>query len=476
MKNRFAGFAILFFLLLAGLGLVAVIFSGKTKTRFSPSKVERPWAADDYREFLVDPLQPTPSLVSPAPTFNVDDSKTGEVEVTWLTPHGIPKLGLFGDRIEAGPGIAEVRLPNGQIVRIKGIAIMPVLPTNQRGKTAADRKRPVDWRNPASLDPITEPESVGLPETWGTNTVQRFLIPLEATDSQEKPVRWQTCKLFNNETKQRLGSGTSVVRMSGHMIYAVDLNMFHTAPLSLVVPICYGETEEISIDPTKKGTMRFTRHPAEIGFLTARDGRLNGSSWGGSGSESLTRFRYESTTRKGDWQSFSLMTVWPSVLAVMIDRFEPRDGGKGRWARVTANGGLHSVGHLKPISEVESIRLRQYPNLACCVFQIPGLPGKPAATNLFDVKIGPLKIDGSYEFNELMEDATALQWNVPHRGSLSHHFPLVFDDPDVTPGELLAEYERLTGQEVEVNSVDLKLEAPEPNWLKRFENWLDSTF
>lgn len=456
---------------------VAVLLDGRGSPHFSSPDEVRANAVSRFDELFVHAPGVIPDLskVPVIPGFSTDDSKPGEVKVTWKQEESQNDIDMFGDRIEADPALQSFALPNGQVVRLIAVAHSPGLKKlyenddperwGQHGK--------ITWCDPVSLQPIADPESLGLEQEVDIDEHQALFLALRCSDLENRPVRWHWIRMFDERTQASVANSSSRHgNKQGVVIYRHRLKIFHTTPLRLLLPISYGKAEVKEIDLTQADSVaRFGGDAVEISIVASYAGEKYSSSqsYAGSSGESVSTYRYREAKPDRDWsQSFSLVSVWPQVQGKRL-QFLGEDGKN--WRDFHPNNIINAVSHDQKMNQLGTQKWRRLPQQVRGVFYLEGIPGLPELDNLFEAEIGPIRFAYENQFREAITGPTLLDWGYHEKSIPSSEFPITFDDPAITPAQLLAQYENRIGEKLEVDQGDHRITGESDSWLVRLDKW-----
>ncbi len=455
------------FALVAGALLFLLTFL-ETRTRFEVSPAEkRPWAEATWRKRF-DPAAhlSLPKLSSsPPPTLTITKKKN-ELEIVGSPGHN-DTLDAYHEIFEADPS-GVVTLPDGNRLELAAVALM--LPSDiERNEDTPryPRLRP-EWIDPRTGDPIP----TDLPENeWARREDQvpdhgpRLFLRVRRTGSQA-PLRWLAPQVHDDRTLRNLGSTASYSSSLSDGQFWVDLEQWHQAPLRIGIQLAFGNPEEKAI-PAKKGSLATFGDDASFELLDILPHGHGGSSWGGNSGGFTTTFR-ESKPRPGHPERTFVFQVWPRSNHFLTEIF-PSESERGRL--LTGNFGISGMELRGEEAAARELRLLRYPRLGRAVFELSSVPRLPEVANLFEVPIPWIRIDYSSQFARAITDTTGTQRRFRDYQQLPESlFPMEF--ANITPAELIAEYERLTGERLYFNENTLELTDERPPGLsERWKDW-----
>ena len=481
MKKRLTIFA-LCMALISGAILRTAWFLERGAPRYfsSPDEI-RADALGQFGELFYRALEPIPDLTttSRVPSFVIDDSEAGRVSVKWIEEETSNNIAEFGDRIDADPKTQAFTLPNGQVIRLVGFAYSP------KRKKLLDEDDPerwgrtekITWYDPVSLQPIADPESVGLEQEVNVDDRNGLLFAFDCSDRKARPVRWHSLRLHDERTTAVVANSSSRhANKHSIMVYQLRLNIVHNTSLRLLLPVSYGDPEvkQVNLDE-KQPSLRFGGDAVEISLLYSRDGDKNSSSSSGRGvgMETTAGFGYRDAKPGGNRsQSFSVVSVWPQVQGNSLQFLREKDKS---WQNFHPNNPVNAVSYDAKLAELGQQKWRRFPKQARGVFKLKEIPGLPELKNLFDAEIGPVRFKYDGDFRKAIAGPTLLQWDYHKTSIPSSEFPIVFDDPTVTPDQLLADYEKRIGIKLEVDQTNHEITDEVDSWRKRLKKWWQRT-
>lgn len=479
MKKRLIVFANGVVLLCCVILGTAWVIDGLSSPYFSAPDEVREHALSQFDEYFVDAPRPIPDLKSaPAvPSFQMDDSKKGLVTVRWSDSTKRAGVESFGDRITANPATQSFSLPNGQEVRLVGVAYspkpqqLPELNSTSRWR----RREKITWYDPASMKPITDPESVGLERKMYVDFDHELLLAFHCKDLEARPVRWHGLRLSDERTKASVSTSSHrITNTNGIVVYKHRLSIFHSTPVRILLPISYGEVEEQEFDlKTPNQTVQFGGDAMEFTVLLSRDGEQNSRGLSSYGASNEADFFYkDSELDSRREKSFSLISVWPPVQGNTLQYFEESNNS---WRVFYAQGGIVSVTHKHTMPEMMPQKWRRFPQLARGIFELKGIPDLPDLDNLFTAEVGPLRFKYNSEFRDAITGPILFEWNFREKSIPNSEFPIEFADPSITPEQLLAEYQKRIGMQIVIDDTNHELTEEKDPWLVRLKQWWQRT-
>jgi hypothetical protein len=460
----------------AVLGIAWILDRGAPRYFSSPDEV-RAAALVKFNELFFLAPEPIPDLttVSRVPEFVIDDSDAEQVSVSWTEEESSNDIAEYGDRIDADPKTQSFVLPNGQVIRLVGIAYSP------KRKKLFDEGDPerwgsqeqITWYDPVLLQPIADPQAVGLEADAHVRESSELLLAFDCSDREARPVRWHWLRLHDERTMAVVANSSSrQTNKHDIMVYQHRLNIAHNTALRILLPISYGEPEVKQIDPNAtEQAIRFGGDAVEFSVLYSRDGYQGGSSSTGRGigTEAQVGFRFrDAKPGANQSQSFSVVSVWPQVQGNSLQYL---DENKKSWRNFYPNNVVNAIRYKGKLAEMGPRKWRRFPKLARGVFELKEIPGLPELKNLFKAEVGPVRFEYDNQFREAISGPTLLQWGY-HKTSIPRaEFPIVFDDPRVTPGQLLAEYEKRIGIRLDVDDANHTVTGEGDSWLERVKKW-----
>ncbi|MCL5096796.1 MAG: hypothetical protein M1608_04575 [Candidatus Omnitrophica bacterium] len=224
----------------------------------------------------------------------------------------------------------------------------------------------------------------------------------------------------------------------------LDLQLWHAAPVLLVVDMSLGPAQVIEFPAQVGSTAKFPE--GELQLVVKADDMENRST---SHSDKITLKVEPKAYNREPKTTCMIFACLPKAYSMPLD-FEYQDE-QGQTLK-SQGGGTSSFFINQTVmgeaSRIRSVRVRYYPNRKRLVFHLPRIPGLPEPNrnvkNLFDVRLPFVRISRDYEFRDLITHLTQMQFSPQAGGALlSLADPITYNN--ITVKELLEKYAQLSG-------------------------------
>lgn len=462
--------------LLVAIGLLGLIFAASSPAHLKSSPTaERLWArAAFYQTF--DPALFSPAatlLTSPLPSVKMttklaastpgsasSTASPGELEILHDTPENNSRDTFY--EIFAADAGHRVTLPDGNQITLTAIALM--LPSDVEWGDQRYPKKIPDWIDPITGDPI--PKADWQKEQTVPNENPRLFLRLEKVG--EAPLRWHWPEAFDGLTLQKVNSTSSHSSDGRHGMFWIDLDIWHQTPLKLGIQFAFGEPETRALTLEKGASAQFDDNGV-ANLLEILPNGHGSSSWGGTGTQQRATFDLLPPTTGKTGRRSLIFQIWPPRNHYLME-FVTNPETNGRM--LFGNGGITSVELNGEEADLTQAQIRRFPKLGRVVIDLPKIPRLPEVLNLFETPIPRTEI--RYK-NALLRAATE---PAEFRLSMSSYnenlpdslFPMVLTD--TTPGEILREYERLTGTHLYLDETNMQVTDKKlPGVLEKLKAW-----
>jgi hypothetical protein len=430
----------------------------------------RPWAVEEYERTLSPSTrQALPALADlPLPTLTVEESEKG-IEITGAKTVEVRNEPCHELFFADANGTAT--LPDGTRLTLEAIALL--LPPDVR--EGDDRTYPEV--RPEWVDPKSGRLYVGDPgAAWWQK--ERSLphdqprLYLHVKKEGEVPLRWHAPRIFDARTRLSLNSVSSYSETEPDGDFWASLHIWHQTSLEISVAFAYGPVEERVLEMREGATVEFGP-AARVEVLRFMPGRSSSNEWGFGTDGFRTFFHRPKDEASTNPLRSAILFVWPPPASVMIEALDRNGKGDGL---LHGNNGIANLEQSGERATATEVRLRHYPRLGRVVFRLPKVPRLPEVENLFTTPIPKMRIDHENEW--LNHVADAVEGRKIHSGAGTplpdSLFPMEVEN--TTPGKLLAEYERQSGNPVYYDEATFELSTrPPPGLLERVQEWWRKT-
>lgn len=227
-------------------------------------------------------------------------------------------------------------------------------------------------------------------------------------------------------------------------------------PIEVMVPVIWGDKQEVEYDPKSKKAIRFSKSPAQFEIVSIKNGFIAGAETI-SGSSIGARFVFQSQKKsaaiKNQYIQEPLINAFTFVWPPERGDFMEYMSSAGYW--VPIYGKRNGVGRIRFDQEVEvrPFKIRQFSKASRVVFKVPKIPGIPElkepVTNLFDIELPELTFSYSSELQYMISQSTLTRWNEASsiKPVPADRLPLTFPAGS-TPKDLLQKFAELSGETV----------------------------
>ncbi len=474
MKKRIFIFAGVFVVIFAAIAIVAAVVGARPTSMAAAPEDVREWARESYEELFTGPLGKFPTLkTNPVPSYTIDTSKPDKVKIEWENTDDSRSMSQFGIRVDAGAGGREVKLPDGQTLTFVAVGVH-----FQGDPMISKYEGEVTWYDPSTLEPITDPDALGLPVKMQVNADKRELITVFSISDSAKPVRWHFLQAKDGKNLASIHSSSSFQAINDMRFYSLELDIFHQTSVDLLLSISYGEPEVKVIDLRKNDLttpVMFAGGDAQIAIMELRNGNQNSSGWGGGTGNRYHEFRWSKAGSKSREKSFGLIGVWPSIHAQLMEwRLKGQATGKNQWRSVYGRNGFEKIGFPTELSGISEIEVRYFPKVVHSVFRLAEIPGAREVDNQFAQETGPITFEYRSELGRFVSKVTQTSGLNIYDIWPQTAFPMELDN--TSPAALVKEAEARSGKKFYFNSSTLKFEEPPAPLTERLADWLKGIF
>lgn len=282
--------------------------------------------------------------------------------------------------------------------------------------------------------------------------------------------------LFDARTKQPLVSGSSYSGIAKGQLGHVTVNphAWHATPMEMVVDVeLDGRTV---VETNAVPGMQIAVPGGAVRLLGIWDGRVNSwSSQTGWGTNPAT-MRLSLQQREGETNSVAILVTEPPKLAVHVELLDSA-GREISGSGGNSGSGVRTMGLRCVAGDVKRVRFSVFTNHYRVVCELPPIPNLPggggAVSNLFEVRIPQVQISREYEWRQLIGAVAQMDFGYPPMGDAMpvSFFPLTFTN--ITPAQLMVEYERhmTNGYGVVVDEQKNEIRV-EPTRFEKAKRWL----
>ncbi|MEY4387825.1 MAG: hypothetical protein RLY20_3108 [Verrucomicrobiota bacterium] len=299
--------------------------------------------------------------------------------------------------------------------------------------------------------------------------------------TKQPPGFFRPVGLFDASTKRPLVSSWGMssweyaqIRTNAPGDLTTRVRACHGTPLELVLDVELGG--KLVVETNLTPDMRVAMPGGEVRFLGLWGGALysRGISHGRAPKDSET-IRFVLRGAGQGTGALALFVTEPRGLAVHIDLLN----GNGAVLGSGADGfcGVRDVRARSRAEDVRAVRLTVFTNHHHAVYTLPPIPNllpeNRAVGNLFDVKIPFVRVGDDYEFRQVIQEATLMEFSYVdwQNGLPKNLLPMV--RTNVTAGQLLMEYRRNLTNTCAVVVDEKKNEIRiEPTQAEKIKRWL----
>lgn len=293
---------------------------------------------------------------------------------------------------------------------------------------------------------------------------------------KQPPGYYSLVGLFDARTKKSLVNGSSYSGAAKGQLGHVTVNphAWHATPMEMVVDVeLDGRT---MVETNAVPGMQVEVPGGVVRLLGIWDGRVNSwsSQTGWSTNPATMRLKWQQ--RDGETNSFAIIVTEPPKLAVHVELLDAA-GREISGSGGNSGSGVRTLGLRCAAEDVKRVRFTVYTNHYRVVCEVPPIPNLPGAggpvSNLFAVHIPQVQIQREYEFRELIGALVQMDFRNPIVGDTmpTTLFPLSFTN--ITPAQMLLEYERYltNGYGVVVDEKKNEIRV-EPTRFEKAKRWL----
>ncbi len=395
-----------------------------------------------------------------------------------------PRLPTPIEAVEAD-STGLVRLPGGGTLRLAALAVS-VPKTDDPLTAESDTREALNFRN-AEGGPVgaAELDALGVPADARTVSRAMRWFPMVRLVFRSQALafhRVREWRAFDVRTQANITQALDAFPTSRDdlLILDTDLSIWHDAPILVSLELPCGPATETALNLDRQAEVALAPH-ARFQLVDVADGRVLAA-------------------RPKGGQAFHLPIEHPGGATTLVHRVFPQawadhvmlrashNSSEDRWLAAESGSALGLAAVDWPREDITGVSVVFLPHKARALFRLPALtelPNPRYVGNLFDVRIPRLylpKIAEKQEGGELAwillnVIAGATETEVDHftgtpvMEAPDDYWPKLFQD--VTPRELVAEYQRYAADPyIHVSRTDhqLRFHRPEP-WTLRVKHW-----
>ncbi|MGV3755241.1 MAG: hypothetical protein ACO1QS_07655 [Verrucomicrobiota bacterium] len=400
---------------------------------------------DDYEKKLKPP--PVNALATNAPLTPPNVTLTtnnGELRIEYLYSGTVTKEALnFTIHHVDGGALARLGDTAFRLKRI-GTAWTPPSTNISYGTTLPARFYGADLKLLPDADVLAD-----LPKTWERQIHCRDNYPNFRFDFEITGGEWKmlTASFYDARTHSTISSGWSGQEWKQGYKYEIGLQMWHSAPVDLMIDVATAPVEVEEIEP--RAGASFQAGAARYHLIFTGDD-LSGGSYGSSSDGKKTSFHIPLTQPNRPQKE--CVFIYHCEANAQHKPFELEYLDAAGKKIETAGGGSSSgqiiQGLRGELANVKKIRVRKYLSGHRVIIRLPGLPELPPENqnvdNLFRVRAPMLKFNREYEQAEYIRRITQMDLvHVTTPNFPPGTYPRWFTN--ATPVEVLEDYATIMG-------------------------------
>ena len=270
--------------------------------------------------------------------------------------------------------------------------------------------------------------------------------------------------VFDARTHYSLTSGTSWWSDENAFYFSSPLRLWHQTPVEIMTTVAIGPQQIYSMSAREGAEIRYPGGLLRVVAITEHEISSWSSGGGGASTTNTLSLQYRPRTEDSPARSTIVFYSWPFGFHLPAElEFVGKDGAVLKTHGGGGSGEMKMVQVTASPGEIETIRVKHYPNFYRLIFTLPELPGLPEENrhveDLFDVHIPYMRFQYEYEYQKTIADLVQLQFDHFALTFPNGHFPLV--RANTTPRELFGELDSLRSnrtRDLYVNEEKLRIE------------------